>query len=244
MSEQVVQHDHYVAVPGGEVFVRTWQPAGERGAPLLLLHDSLGSVAQWRDWPDLLARACGRRVIAYDRLGFGASSVQQQPLGPDFIADQAQSVAPAVLDGLGVGQFAVLGHSVGGAMALSLAASLAPRCVAVVSIAAQAFVQPRTLAGIEQARQAFADPDQRARLGRWHGERSDWVLSAWIDTWTAPGFADWSLAAVLPQVRCPALVIHGEDDEYGSVAFPQAIAAGGRIGRVADPARLWPCAAA
>ena len=226
MDGQVQQHDQWLGVPGGEVFVRIWQPLEERGVPLLLLHDSLGSVAQWRDWPAQLTRACGRRVIAYDRLGFGASSVQQRPLGLDFIADEARIVVPAVLDGLGVGEFAVLGHSVGGAMALSLAASLAPRCVAVVSISAQAFIEPRTLAGIEQARLAFADPGQRARLGRWHGERSEWVLSAWIDTWTAPGFAGWSLAALLPQVRCPALVIHGQEDEYGSVAFPQAIAAG------------------
>ncbi|HWJ95870.1 MAG TPA: alpha/beta hydrolase, partial [Telluria sp.] len=111
------------------------------------------------------------------------------------------------------------------------AARYGERCVAAVVESAPAYIGDETLAGIRQAREAFRQQDQFARLERFHGEKSRWVLSAWVDTWLSPQFAHWSLEAVLPLMRCPALVIHGSEDDFGSVRHPETIArlAGGPV---------------
>lgn len=220
--------DHWIAHPQGRLFAREW-PASAAGAvlpPLVLQHDSLGCVDVWRDVPERLAAATGRRVVAHDRLGFGRSDARVERVPPDFIADEGRTFLPAVLAQLGIDRFAVLGHSVGGGMAVNMAAQQPAGCAALVTIAAQAFVEDRTLAGLRAARASFAEPGALERLARYHGDKAAWVLSAWLDTWLDPGFAGWSLDAVLPRVRCPALVLHGELDEYGSAAHPQRIARG------------------
>lgn len=226
--------DHWIAHPQGRLFAREWPAATADPAlpPLLLQHDSLGCVDVWRDVPERLAAATGRRVVAYDRLGFGRSDARGGPMPPDFIADEGRTFLPSVLAHLRIDRFAVLGHSVGGGMAVNIAAQQARSCTALVTIAAQAFVEDRTIAGLRAARASFAGPGALERLARYHGDKAAWVLSAWLDTWLDPAFAGWSLDAVLPQVRCPALVLHGELDEYGSAAHPQRIARG--IGERAD----------
>lgn len=218
--------DHRIATPAGQLFARRWTGDVAKHPPLILLHDSLGSVAQWREFPAQLAQACGRDVIAYDRLGFGQSDAHPARLTLDFIAAEARDGLSAVLQHFTIDRYSVLGHSVGGCMALEAAAQHGARCEAVISIAAQAFVEQRTLDGIRQAQRAFADAQQLERLRRWHGDKAVWVLSAWVDTWLDPAFANWTLAENLPRIHSPALVIHGEHDEYGSLAFPRMIAEG------------------
>ncbi|MCQ4165892.1 alpha/beta hydrolase [Tahibacter sp. P2K] len=109
-------------------------------------------------------------------------------------------------------------------MAVSCAAAWPADCRGLIAESAQAFVEDRTVQGIRAAQQAFAEPGQLERLRKYHGDKAAWVLSAWIDSWLAPAFAGWSLDADLRKVRCPALVIHGEHDEYGSIRHPQRIA--------------------
>lgn len=212
-----------VGLPVGRVFVRRWIPEVRRGAPIVLLHDSLGSVEQWRDFPQALASTTQREVIAYDRLGFGRSSPRDGPPSTDFIAEEGTLHFPALGDALGLSRYALFGHSVGGAMAVAIAANDA-RCEAVITESAQAFVELRTLDGIRAAQALFADPAQFAKLERWHGDKARWVLQAWTEVWLAPEFRSWSLDALLPRVACPVLAIHGDRDEYGSVAFPRRIA--------------------
>ena len=218
--------DHWITHPAGRMYARDWPAAGGAvdGAPLVLLHDSLGSVELWRDFPEQLRDATGRRVIAYDRLGFGRSDARVEPPSVDFIAEEASTWFPRLRAQLGLERFALLGHSVGGGMAVNIAARHPQACTALVTIAAQAFVEERTLEGLRAARASFAEPGQLERLGRYHGDKARWVLSAWLDTWLDPVFAGWSLAPVLPAVRCPLLALHGELDEYGSEAHPASIA--------------------
>lgn len=90
-----------------------------------------------------------------------------------------------------------------------------------ITVSAQAFVEERTLAGIARAKRQFEDPTQFARLTRYHGDKAQWVLDAWTETWLSPAFANWSLFEVLPRVTCPVLAVHGESDEYGSHRFPE-----------------------
>jgi pimeloyl-ACP methyl ester carboxylesterase len=218
--------DHWIPHDGGRLFAREWPASGAGAAlpPLVLLHDSLGCVEIWRDFPALLARETGRRVIAYDRAGFGRSDARSDRPATDFVAQEATAWFPFVHRHFGLDRFALLGHSVGGGMAVNIAARQDGRCTALVTIAAQAFVEDRTLAGIRAAGASFAEPGALERLARYHGDKAAWVLSAWVGTWLSPAFADWSLAGVLPAVACPVLALHGELDEYGSQAHPAMIA--------------------
>src|SRR4051812_37541940 len=153
--------DALVAVPGGRVFVRTWTPAADSGGPpLVLLHDSLGCVELWRDFPELLARRLARRVVAYDRLGFGRSEARRELPAVDFIREEAEVYFPAVRGALGLTDYVFFGHSVGGAMALVIASVARSPCAAVVSESAQAFVEERTRDGIREARDRFQQPGQ------------------------------------------------------------------------------------
>lgn len=220
----MLSRDLWVDHPDGRIFVRDWLvPAPRVASPIVLFHDSLGSVELWRDFPALLCAATGRRVIAYDRLGFGRSAALTGRPALDFVAAEAHTVFPVLRAQLGFERFVAFGHSVGGGMAVHCAAAFAADCVALITESAQAFVEERTVQGIKAAREAFRDAGQLQRLGRYHGDKAHWVLQAWIDSWLDPAFADWSLAAVLPQVGCPLLAIHGAEDEYGSVRHPQMI---------------------
>jgi pimeloyl-ACP methyl ester carboxylesterase len=224
--------DAFVATDRGRLFTRRWRP-GRRsdGAPIVLFHDSLGCVALWRDFPDKLVAATGRDVVAYDRLGFGRSDPHPGPIAHSFIHDEARGGFRFVREQLGLEAFVAFGYSVGGGMAAGCAAAHPDACAALVTESAQAFVEDRTLAGVRDAQVAFARPGQLERLAKYHGDKAAWVLSAWIDTWLDPAYAGWTLDADLGGVRCPALVIHGDADEYGTVAHPQRIAS-----RVAGPA--------
>ncbi len=224
MSPDVAEHA--VDVPGGHLHVREWRVPHADRAPFVLLHDSLGSVAQWKDFPEALATISGRPVIAYDRLGYGKSGAREALLGAHLFREEADTYFPAVMQALGVRRCVPLGHSIGGPMALVLAATHPELCEAVVSMAGQAFVEPMTLQGIRRMHAALDDADEFPRLARYHGEKTRWVLDSWPAVWFAPGFASWSLDAYLPHVTCPVLAIHGDRDEYGSTAFPERIATG------------------
>lgn len=220
----------WIETPQGRLFAKRWRGRAEAEAdagpcPIVLLHDSLGCVDLWRDFPARLAQAAQRDVIAYDRLGFGRSDRHPGQLGEAFVRDEAEHALSALREQLGVDAFIAFGHSVGGGMAVACAARFSAQCRALVTIAAQAFVEDRTLAGIRDADRTFAEPGQLDRLARYHGDKAEWVLRAWVDTWLAPAFRDWNLDDLLPRVRCPALAIHGEHDEYGSLRHPDRIAA-------------------
>ena len=231
----IVATDHRIVHPSGRLFARQWQADGSdlAGAPLVLLHDSLGCVELWRDFPALLAAATGRRVIAYDRLGFGRSDARVGRPSKDFVAEEATTTLPALREQLAIGRFVAMGHSVGGGMAVEIAAHASADCEALVTMAAQAFVEDRTIAGLRIAQAQFRDPVQVERLARYHGDKAAWALDAWLGQWLDPAFASWSLDGAWPHVACPTLAIHGEQDEYGSVAHPERIAAG-----VSGPARV------
>ena len=233
MSAALQVYDAWVEVPGGQVWTRSWCPPDSQGAAWVLLHDSLGSVEQWRGFPQALAQHTGRRVVAYDRLGFGQSSVRHTPAQHDFIDVEAQQVLPALTQALGLPRYVLLGHSAGGGMALRAAAEPGSGCVAVVTLAGQAFIEERTLEGIRTAQRAFEDSAQFARLARWHGERARWVLDAWTQVWLSPAFRHWSLGEHLGRITCPVLALHGDADEYGSSACPRAIVEG-----VGGPAQM------
>ncbi len=224
----VLMRDHWIEHAHGRLFARCWSPstAARRAAlqsPIVLVHDSLGCVELWRDFPAQLSAATGRRVIAYDRLGFGKSDPRVGRPGLDFVADEAKTYFATVREQLGFRRFIAFGHSVGGGMAVHCAAAFGADCEALITESAQVFPEDRTLQGIDAAKAQFKDAQQLRRLQKYHGDKARWVLEAWTETWLHPEFAAWSLATVLPAVRNPVLAIHGVHDEYGSTRHPELI---------------------
>jgi pimeloyl-ACP methyl ester carboxylesterase len=205
---------------------------GPRRPTLVFLHDSLGCITVWRDFPERLAAALGCDALVYDRRGYGASSpFGSAPRTPRYLEDEADVLA-RVLDACGVAEAVLFGHSDGGSIALVAAARFPERVRAVVTEGAHVLVEELTLAGIRAAREALRTTDLRERLRRHHGDRTDAVTAAWIDVWLSPAFRDWDITAYLPRIRCPVLALQGTDDEYGTPAQVRAIADG-----VAGPSR-------
>ena len=213
------------AGPHGPLYAVSLTPPEVRGAPLVMIHDSLGCVSLWGGLPERLATATGRRVVVYDRAGFGRSVPREDRLAPDFVAEEAETDLAAVLEAAALERFALLGHSVGGSMAVEAAAARSDRCTGVVTLASPTFVEPLTLDGIRRMRPGFDEPARRAQLEAHHGERTGWVLDAWSGTWLSPGFAGFALDGALARLACPVLAIHGTDDLYGSEAHPRRIEA-------------------
>ena len=223
-SPRVHAHDRWIEHPHGRIHARRWSPEQATDlAPIVMLHDSLGSVALWRTLPAELSRATAREVVAYDRLGFGKSDPRVGRPGRGFVGEEATDVLPVLREQLRIGKFVAFGHSVGGGMAIHAAAAWPADCVALVTIAAQVFAEERTLEGIRAAQVLFEDPAQVERLAKYHGDKARWVLDAWLETWLSPEFAAWSLTEVLPRVSCSVLAIHGAEDEYGSARHPELI---------------------
>lgn len=219
--------EHFVEVPGGQVYVCSWTPAViESQVPIILLHDSLGSVAQWRSFPLHLSERMKRRVYAYDRLGFGQSSARQCLPSYDFIVEEAEVVFPALCQALNLRQYCLVGHSVGGAMALTIASFHHSECQAVVTLAAPVEIHERLLDGVQAAKQYFAHTESFNKLRKWHGDKTRWVLDAWTETWLADDFRSWSIDPYLPGIVCPVLALQGDADEYGSAELPARIASG------------------
>ena len=223
MSSSTKIDELKIEVAEGSIYVKRWTPeTASTDSPLILLHDSLGSVDLWKDFPLVLAEKLSRCVIAYDRLGFGKSDARDQLPSMEFIEEEAIKYFPSIKKSLSIQRYSLFGHSVGGGMAINIA-SHDPDCEAVVTVAAQAFIEDLTVKGIEDAKEMFEQPEQIARLEKWHGSKAKWVLHAWTNIWLSAEFANWSLQPIIGSVRCPVLVIHGENDEYGSLAFPKFI---------------------
>jgi pimeloyl-ACP methyl ester carboxylesterase len=198
-----------------------WWGGRSADTPIVLLHEGLGSVSLWRDFPAALADATNRRVMAYSRFGHGASDPPAHPHTIWFMHEEAQ-LMPAVLDAAGIDRAVLFGHSDGGSIALIAAAEHAPRVDALVLEAPHVFVEGISIASIESTTRAFTSGRLRERLSR-HHRNVDVAFSGWSDVWLDPEFRSWNLEQFLHRVRCPTLLIQGQQDEYGTLRQIDAI---------------------
>lgn len=205
---------------------------GDAGLPwLVLLHEGLGSVSLWRDFPEKLARRTGSRVLAYSRRGYGQSeALAPVPPGrprrtPAFFHEEATGALPRLLARHGIERPVLVGHSDGASIALVAAARVPDLARAAVLMAPHVHVEEASLASIARIRQGYAAGELRARLARHHANVDDAFLG-WADTWLDPAFRGMSLAPEIAALRCPTLVVQGSADEYGTTAHVDAIAAG------------------
>ena len=210
---------------------------GARAAPsLVLLHEGLGCVALWKDFPALLRDATGLPVFVYSRAGYGGSSPITLPRPLDFHTREALEMLPAVLDAAGLTDTVLIGHSDGATIALVYAGvTQDPRVRALVAMAPHVFCEAQTVLTIGAAKCAYQATDLRERLARRHGANIDNAFWGWCDAWLDAGFADWSVEQHLPGVAVPVLTVRGDDDPYSSAAHVERIARAlpGRVERVA-----------
>lgn len=203
-----------------------WRGPGPSQAPtLVFLHDALGSVRLWRDFPDQLVRATGCGALLYDRWGSGES----EPLGPppysnDYLVEEAVRALPEVLERTGVREAILIGQSDGASIALAHAGAFPARIRGVIGMSPHLFGEPRTLETIRNQIQEYEHGDLKARLRRHHGNRTERLFARLVAVWdgAAPGVR-WGLEPYVERVRCPVLAIQGEDDEFFSAAQLDAI---------------------
>ena len=189
---------------------------------LVFLHEGLGSIRQWRDFPARVANATGCRALVYDRYGYGKSDVlREERVGAEFMHDGALNELPELLENLNIEHPILVGHSDGASIALIHAGTYQVRGVAVM--APHVFIEDVCVKSIAEARRQFETTDLPQRLGKYH--RDSWkTFYLWADAWLDPAFLDWNIEEYLPRIKCPVLAIQGEADEYGTMAQLDAIA--------------------
>jgi len=194
---------------------------GQSGPTLVFLHEGLGSIRQWRDFPEKVAHATGCRALVYDRYGYGNSDVlKEERVGVDFMHREALLFLPEILSQLKIENPILVGHSDGASIALIHAGVHPVRGVAV--LAPHVFVEDPGLQSIRAINGTFETAGLRERLGKYHRDARK-TFHLWADAWLDPAFRQWNIEEYLPRIRCPLLAIQGEDDEYGSMAQLDAI---------------------
>lgn len=201
-------------------------PAGGHLAPVIFLHEGLGSVAMWRDWPAKVCEATGRAGIVYSRRGYGQSGSIPDVRGagrlqPDYMHREALEVLPALLDELEVEAPVLLGHSDGATIALLHAAHLG--ATACIAMAPHVIVEDVSVRSIEQAREAFESKGLRERLARFHRD-VDATFWQWNDIWLSPAFREFDIRVDCRRITAPVLALQGIDDPYGTLRQVEEIA--------------------
>jgi pimeloyl-ACP methyl ester carboxylesterase len=183
---------------------------------LILLHEGLGSVAMWRDFPSALAEKTACEVIVYSRPGYGQSGPAQLPRTVRYMHEEGLQRLPQLIDQLGVSRPVLMGHSDGGSISLICGGGTDTELGGIIVMAPHIMVEAITVKSIQQAKVAWQNTDLPARLGKYH-RNVEAAFKGWNDIWLKPEFLHWNIEEYLPSIEVPVLAIQGEDDEYGSM---------------------------
>ena len=205
-----------MVIDGRTLETKWWGPGPDQAPTLVLLHEGLGCVALWRDFPEALAAETGCGVFAYSRFGYGASDPVTLPRPMRYMHDEALDVLPRVLDAAGIRRAVLVGHSDGGSIAAIHAGTLQdPRVVGVVMMAAHSFVEDLNIASIAEIKATYEQGALRQRLARYH-RNVDVAFRGWNDAWLDPRFRAFDITEQVARIRVPVLALQGADDPYGS----------------------------
>lgn len=217
--------DHVRIAAAGRAFdiEYCWVGTDDPCAPIVVfLHEGLGSLSMWKDFPHQVCEAACARGLVYSRPGYGNSTPRPpgEKWGMDFMHVQAREILPALLKALDVDTTAeriwLFGHSDGGSIALIHAASFPDQVAGAIVLAPHIFVEEFGLISIREAREAYLTGDLRGKLSRYHND-VDSAFWGWNDIWLNPQFPEWTIEPLLPAIRCPLLAIQGRDDQYGTM---------------------------
>jgi len=224
MSEAVQEELGEVVVDGKRLETLWLMPQTPAAPNIVMLHEGLGSIALWKDFPHQLAASTGRGVLVYSRYGHGESDMLVEKRRVDFMHHEGEVVLPELLDKLTIERPILLGHSDGGSIALIFAGKYPERVGALILEAPHVFVEEFGLASIRAAKVAFETTNLPARLGCYHAH-VDETFWGWNDIWLDPQFPAWNIESYLDSIHCPVLCIQGEEDEYGTPAQVDTIVA-------------------
>ena len=214
----------FISVAGAHLEYE-WIGQDQQGRePVVLLHEGLGCVSMWKDFPQRLSQAVGTSVFVYSRRGYGRSDPLTAPRNVRYMHDEALQTLPELLDRLGIDRPLLFGHSDGASIALIHAAESTRPVAGLVLLAPHLFVEDISIAGIEAAKTAYLETNLRERLAR-HHEDVDGAFRGWNNIWLDPEFRNWNIEASVAKIRCPILAIQGYDDEYGTLNQIDRIAA-------------------
>jgi pimeloyl-ACP methyl ester carboxylesterase len=213
----------FLAIKGHRIeyeFIR----GANAGAPMLVfLHEGLGSLAMWKDFPRRCVQATGCGALIYSRYGYGKSDALKESRRVAFLQDEALKTLPELLDKLGVERPILFGHSDGGSIALIHAGGSRRAVRGLILMAPHVMVEDMGLVSIEAAKRAYETTALREKLARYHSD-PDSAFRGWNDIWLNPDFRVWNIEEYLPRITCPVLAIQGEDDEYGTMEQIERIA--------------------
>lgn len=202
-----------------------WCPAERPGAPsIVLLHEGLGSIAHWRDFPAKLRARTGCGLLVYSRYGYGKSDRLAEKRDVDYMHREGEVVLPELLERMGVAKPVLLGHSDGASIAVIFAGKYPDAVAGLILEAPHVFVEDASVESIGRARTAYQSTDLPRKLARYHAHSDD-AFWGWNDIWLDPQFRSWNIEEYLGTIRCPVLVIQGEDDEYGTTRQLKAVQA-------------------
>ncbi len=194
----------------------------DRAPTIVMLHEGLGCVGMWNDFPARLAAATGAGIFVYSRAGYGQSSPVKLPRPLTYMHEEARDTLPKLLAAIGFKRGLLLGHSDGASIATIYAGSIQDHRVrGLILIAPHFFVEDLSIASITEAKTAYAQTDLRSRLARWHKD-PDNAFRGWNDAWLDPKFREWDITQELAYIRVPILIVQGEDDQYGTVKQVEA----------------------
>jgi pimeloyl-ACP methyl ester carboxylesterase len=227
MMSELQSKDFFIRAAGHRLRVRRLtQPeksAQDHRPTLVFLHEALGSIELWHDFPSTLVAATGCNALIYDRWGHGESDLLTGRRTLRYVHDEALESLPEVLEKSAVSDAILIGHSDGGSIALIYAAEHREVARGLITEAAHVFVDEVTLNGIREAVEVYETTNLKEKLSRYHGNNTEIIFRAWCDTWLSPQFEKWNIEECLPKIKCPVLVIQGEDDQYGTKAQVESI---------------------
>lgn len=218
----MIVEDSFVDLSGVRLFTRKLIPDGccrDKEKPIVIfLHEGLGSVKQWKDFPEKFIEKCRLPVLLYDRMGYGKSSPRKEKRGLDYIHREEQLLS-LLIRKLSLKKYYLLGHSEGGSLALIHAALHPDGLLKVITLSANTEHEPRIIPGIKSVRKQYEKPNSKLKqaLQKYHGAHCDDVFYAWCDTWMATSFQSWNIKAELSRIKVPILAFHGSNDQYTSL---------------------------
>jgi pimeloyl-ACP methyl ester carboxylesterase len=222
-------------------------PAPEEAPTLVLLHEGLGCVEMWRDFPERLSAQTGCGALVYSRAGYGKSDPVEGPWSVRFMHEEALAVLPKVLDAFAVREAILVGHSDGGSIGIIHAGGVRdPRVLGLILEAPHVLVEEVGLKSIREIAELYREggagrmpanrpqdagapvgaPSFKQRLARYHGAQVDKIFWGWNEVWLNPAFRSWNIEEYLPGIKVPVLLIQGEDDQYGTREQLRRIEAG------------------
>jgi pimeloyl-ACP methyl ester carboxylesterase len=218
----ILQSSGTLSIDSSDLEYRMIGPTPNQAPTIVMLHEGLGCVGLWGDFPDKLQAATGAGVFVYSRAGYGASSKAELPRPVSYMHDEALDVLPKILDAIGFRRGLLLGHSDGASIATIYAGGVQDHRVrGLVLIAPHFVVEDISVKSIAEIGQTYATTDLKAKLSRWHSD-VDNAFRGWNDAWLDPAFRDWDITESLAYLRVPVAIIQGEDDQYGTVAQIEA----------------------